>query len=289
MHDWSKLDIDLSEPDVYWGQPADLSSIKLLKVAVEQPISMALSSIDLFTFSDAITGDLSVSTSEGWAIHGRTIAQYLEIPKTGRYDLNMRLSSNGYTDEEYVIYVDSLEYRGPLSPGFSWIEIPDVMMYENAVNITLSSSASRVYLDQIMLIESNIPYEIPNVTLSSQKINPAKYRVSGNSSGAFSLFFSERFSSSWVAKINDEESYNLLGYSFGNVFYINQTGTLSGIIRFNRLFEFNLGKTVAFSSFVLVLIMVKFYSFFADNLTTLYNDIKQMLFIRGKRFFSLFT
>lgn len=204
------------------------------------------------------------SASQGFAVTPPVDAK-IYSPKEGKYKISLRASCPqkarlvaAINETQKVTLVESSD------SAYKWYAIGDVFLNKGVNRLLLSSDASELNLDLILMESSG---KVPLRPLSGGprnfkyiKINPTKYKIHVDTSSPFFLFFSERFSPKWQAHIGADTIASMPGYGFGNLYYINKTGDFSMVLEYADQKYFRLGQLITFLSWITLLaFLIVFY------------------------------
>jgi len=93
------------------------------------------------------------------------------------------------------------------------------------------------------------------VVLSYSKVNPTKYLISAMAKHPFYVVFSESHHESWKIRVSDgDQIKSYPAYSFGNLFFINKTGSINLTLEFQNQATYDVGIGVSFASFAFILV-----------------------------------
>jgi len=260
---WKRLVFSLRKPDAYWGTPANLSDITKVRISKSEAGDWYFDRGGLdFLYTKTGFEEIGVSASEGSALSTSfaPINQSVLIPKQGIYKIYIRAAS-GSVSSNMTIETCSSQFKiqvNPLANGFQWCEVGETNMSEGLSEIILRPSGSdRIYLDQL-IIEAPTKSAVASapVKIAVLRINPTKYEIAANATRPFYLFFSELCHQSWKIHLEDgTQIASYPAYSFGNLFFVNKTGTLNMILEFEEQRLYDVGTYVSLTLFIALVLL----------------------------------
>jgi hypothetical protein len=277
---WKELILPLKEPDVFWHNPANLSDVAKIRIAKYEAGSWFLDEGGVGVTGIMLSEDYGVNTSEGFAFSVKEMpfSYSLYIPKQGFYNLYVRcLSEIPSTVNVEVNNHHKFTIRLNSTSKYEWYKIGELHLYEGHFKIQFKPDKKNIiYLDQLTIIESSFrPQTSKPADFRAQKINPTNYVISARASEPFYVFFSERYNPSWKIYLNNEtyiKSYP--AYSFGNIFFINKTGTFDMYLKFDKQLLYEFGFYMSFVSFSVLTLLISIPTNFFKKILNL---------VKGKR------
>lgn len=182
------------------------------------------------------SGGLAVSSLYG----NRTpITEQITAPAQGDYRLYLRAASQTQTSG---IMVDAYGQQftatlGPLSEGFQWYDLGTVSISAGTHEISVTPDGTDVtYMDMLLLVDSRTPTpQDPPPVITQSRLSASEYTVQAESKEPFFIFFSERFDADWQLKAaSGDAPPDYPGYSFGNLYFVDQTGKLDLALEYSR-------------------------------------------------------
>lgn len=197
----------------------------------------------------------------------------LFIPRDGHYSFALRIILED-TLAVPLIRVDDqvLILKQPNATGkVIWYEGEPIYLKvgEHEIKIRSTSSSGKMSLDQLIIyslenkrenidvdgIFGSLSTQLPHI--SYEKISPCEYKVHvKNSTGSFTLVFSESYHPLWKAYVEGEEMDSIPIYSIVNGFYINKTGDFSIKIYFKGQTYAEYGLKISGATLVLVMLIL---------------------------------
>lgn len=195
------------------------------------------------------TSDYSASRGEValLPIKGRLYA-----PKEGSYKIEVRarspqeaiLKAKANKKEEEILLK-------PSEKSYQWYSLGKVYLKEGMNDFSFSSQVKNITLDLLSaeLHSSGVILAKPE-RFQATKISPTRYEIQVKTTSPFFFFFSEKHHQKWQAHLDHEVAPNILGYGFGNLYYIDKIGDYTITLEYADQKYVTIGQFVTLFSWI---------------------------------------
>ncbi len=178
----------------------------------------------------------------------------LYAPKKGNYKILLRAKASKEAILQAVINKEKKEILlKPSGKSYRWYSLERVYLKEGMNNFSFFSQAENIKLD---LLSAEL-YSLGAVLTEPEKfqaikISPTRYEIQVKTASPFFFFFSEKHHPKWQARLDQKVAPHILGYGFGNFYYINKIGDYTITLGFVDQKYFTMGQFVTLSSWILL-------------------------------------
>jgi hypothetical protein len=182
-----------------------------------------------YFFDDPNLFDVSSSNSAGAKVVNTRISLQASLPVAKSYSIEYTVSQAAIAP---TLVIDGKPMLVTIVNGSSVCSLP-VYLASGYHNFTLTVEG--VNFPQGLTISSGnwgTTYGEPAITSVTSSGN-TEYTVNVTSNRPFYLMLGESYDNNWQAYLNGKELPHFYAYSYLNGYYINETGTISIIIKYN--------------------------------------------------------